>query len=49
MKGNQEVVERYLSIPNKWGKLIISVKVIGQAFDENGEEIILIGAGELAK
>lgn len=48
-EGTQEVIEGCLSIPNKWGKLIRPAKVTVQALNENGEEIILTGAGDLAK
>jgi peptide deformylase len=48
-EGTQEVVEGCLSIPNKWGKLIRPENVTVQALNENGEEIILTGAGDLAK
>ncbi|EQB88976.1 peptide deformylase [Clostridium punense] len=48
-EGTQEVIEGCLSIPNKWGKLIRPAKVTVQALNENGDEIILTGAGDLAK
>ncbi|GAA0716452.1 peptide deformylase [Clostridium malenominatum] len=48
-EGKQEVVEGCLSIPNIWGKLERPIKVIVQALNENGEEIIVTGTGELAK
>lgn len=48
-EGIQEVVEGCLSIPNKWGKVIRPAKVKVQALNENGEEIILTGTGDLAK
>ncbi|AOY76931.1 peptide deformylase [Clostridium formicaceticum] len=48
-EGTQEVIEGCLSIPNKWGKVIRPAKVTVQALDENGEEIILTGTGDLAK
>ncbi len=48
-EGTQEVIEGCLSIPNKWGKLIRPAKVTVQALNENGEEIILTGTGDLAK
>lgn len=48
-EGNQEVIEGCLSIPNKWGKLERPKKVTVQALNENGEEIILTGTGDLAK
>ncbi|KEI79157.1 peptide deformylase [Clostridium botulinum] len=48
-EGTQEVIEGCLSIPNKFGKLIRPAKVTIQALNENGEEIILTGTGDLAK
>ncbi|WP_434305993.1 peptide deformylase [Clostridium botulinum] len=48
-EGTQEVIEGCLSIPNKFGKLIRPTKVTVQALNENGEEIILTGTGDLAK
>jgi len=48
-EGTQEVIEGCLSIPNKLGKLIRPAKVTIQALNENGEEIILTGTGDLAK
>lgn len=48
-EGTQEVIEGCLSNPNKWGKLIRPEKVTVQALNENGEEIILTGTGDLAK
>lgn len=48
-EGTQVVIEGCLSIPNKWGKLIRPSKVTVQALNENGEEIILTGMGDLAK
>ncbi len=48
-EGIQEVIEGCLSIPDKWGKLKRPAKVVVQALDENGEEIILTGTGDLAK
>lgn len=48
-EGTQEVIEGCLSIPKKWGKLIRPAKVTVQALNENGEQIILTGKGELAK
>lgn len=48
-EGNQEVIEGCLSVPNKWGKLKRPAKVTIQALNENGEEIILTGTGDLAK
>ncbi|WP_061316512.1 peptide deformylase [Clostridium botulinum] len=48
-EGTQEVIEGCLSIPNKFGKLIRPSKVTVQALNENGEEIILTGTGDLAK
>lgn len=48
-EGTQEVIEGCLSMPNKWGKLIRPAKVTIQALNENGEEIIMTGTGDLAK
>lgn len=48
-EGTQEVVEGCLSIPNVLGKLQRPQKVTVQAFNENGEEIILTGQGDIAK
>jgi peptide deformylase len=48
-EGTQEVIEGCLSIPNKWGKLTRPEKVTVQALNENGDEIILTGTGDLAK
>ncbi|MDF2657104.1 MAG: def [Bacillota bacterium] len=48
-EGSQEVIEGCLSIPNKWGKLIRPEKVTIQALNENGEELIMVGTGDLAK
>ncbi len=48
-EGTQEVIEGCLSIPNKWGKVIRPSKVKIEALNENGEEIILTGTGDLAK
>jgi len=47
--GSQEVTEGCLSIPNVFGKLKRPAKVTVKALNENGEEIILIGIGDLAK
>ena len=47
--GSQEVTEGCLSIPNVFGKLNRPAKVTVKALNENGEEIILIGIGDLAK
>ncbi|GAB6180396.1 peptide deformylase [Desulfotomaculum defluvii] len=48
-EGNQEVIEGCLSIPNVWGKLMRPAKVTVQALNENGEEVIMTGSGDLAK
>lgn len=48
-EGTQEVIEGCLSIPNKWGKLTRPEKVTVQALNENGDEVLLTGTGELAK
>lgn len=47
--GKQEVIEGCLSFPNLWGKLTRPLKVTVKALNENGEEIILNGEGDLAK
>ena len=48
-EGIQEVTEACLSIPNKLGKLKRPYSVTVQALNENGEEIILTGTGDVAK
>ena len=48
-KGIQECEEGCLSIPNKYGNTIRPKKVTIKALNENGEEIILTGRGEMAK
>ncbi|MBU5311103.1 peptide deformylase [Tissierella carlieri] len=48
-EGTQEVIEGCLSIPDRLGKLVRPAKVIVQALDENGDEIVLTGTGDLAK
>ncbi|RII34143.1 peptide deformylase [Clostridium chromiireducens] len=48
-EGSQEVVEGCLSNPNVFGKLLRPQVVKVQALNENGEEIILTGTGDLAK
>lgn len=48
-QGKQEVIEGCLSNPNVFGKLQRPAKVTIQALNENGEEIILTGTGDLAK
>ncbi|AUM88351.1 peptide deformylase [Clostridium botulinum] len=48
-EGTQEVIEGCLSIPNKFGRVIRPAKVTVQASNEDGEEIILTGTGDLAK
>ena len=48
-EGKQEVIEGCLSNPNVFGKLSRPEKVEVQALNENGEEITLIGTGDLAK
>ena len=47
--GIQEVIEGCLSIPDKWGKLVRPAKVKVKAFNEKGEEFLIIGEGDLAK
>ena len=48
-EGTQEVIEGCLSIPDKLGKLTRPAMVTVQALNENGEEIVLTGTGNLAK
>lgn len=48
-EGTQEVIEGCLSIPGKWGKLRRPAKVTITALNENGEEVMLTGTGDLAK
>lgn len=48
-EGRQEVIEGCLSIPNTFGILKRPAKVIIQALNENGEEIVLTGTGDIAK
>ncbi|NFN15665.1 peptide deformylase [Clostridium botulinum] len=48
-EGIQQVIEGCLSSPNVFGKLKRPYKVIVQALNENGEEIELIGTGDLVK
>lgn len=48
-EGKQKVIEGCLSYPNKYGKLIRPAIVTVQALNENGEEIIVTGTGDLAK
>ncbi len=47
--GVQECIEGCLSFPNRFGKTIRPQKVTIKALNENGEEIILTGKGEMAK
>ena len=47
--GVQECIEGCLSFPNRFGITIRPQTVTIQALNENGEEIILTGEGELAK
>jgi len=48
-EGGQKVRERCLSIPNTLGLVKRPARVVVQALNENGEEIILTGQGDLAK
>lgn len=48
-EGKQKVIEGCLSFPNIFGKLTRPAKVTVQALNENGEEVILTGTGDLAK
>lgn len=47
--GVQECIEGCLSYPGRFGKTIRPQSVTIQALDENGEEMILTGEGEMAK
>ena len=47
--GEQECLEGCLSFPERFGKTIRPQTVTIQALDENGEELILTGEGEMAK
>ena len=47
--GKQECVEGCLSFPGKFGKTIRPRKVKVKALDENGNEIILTGEGDMSK
>lgn len=47
--GVQECLEGCLSFPDRFGKTVRPQKVIVQALDEDGDEQILTGEGELAK
>lgn len=47
--GERESIEGCLSFPNKFGKTIRPQKVTIKALNENGEEVILTGEGEMAK
>lgn len=48
-EGHQKVIEGCLSIPKIYGKLKRPAKVMVEALNENGEEIILISKGDKAK
>jgi peptide deformylase len=48
-QGRQQVTEGCLSIPGVWGKLIRPKKVKVKALNEKGEEIMILGEGDLAK
>ena len=48
-RGQQEVIEGCLSLPNRWGKLIRPKQVQVQALNEYGQEVTLTGEGDLAK
>lgn len=47
--GTQECMEACLSFPGKVGKTIRPQRVVVQALNENGEEIVLTGEDEMAK
>lgn len=48
-EGEQLVIEGCLSYPNIWGTVIRPEKVVVQALDENGQQVIIDAAGEMAK
>lgn len=48
-KGDQEVYEGCLSLPDKWGKLNRPEYVKVRAQNENGQAIVIEGTGDLAK
>ncbi|WP_027634387.1 peptide deformylase [Clostridium hydrogeniformans] len=48
-EGEQKALEGCLSIPNRWGYVLRPNKVTVKALNENGEEIIVTGTGDLAK
>ena len=48
-EGEQKALEGCLSIPNRWGYVLRPNKVTVKALNENGEEIIITGTGDLAK
>ncbi|MEW9095798.1 MAG: peptide deformylase [Clostridiaceae bacterium] len=48
-EGSQKVIEGCMSIPNKWGYVLRPYEVTVKALNENGEEIIVTGTGDLAK
>lgn len=47
--GEQNCIEGCLSFPNRFGETVRPKKVTIKALNENGEEIILTGEGEMAK
>ncbi|MDV4149285.1 peptide deformylase [Clostridium sp. AL.422] len=47
--GKQKCIEGCLSFPNRYGETVRPKKVTIKALNENGEEIILTGEGEMAK
>jgi peptide deformylase len=48
-EGEQLVIEGCLSYPDVWGKVMRPQKVVVQALDENGEEIVMEATDEMAK
>lgn len=48
-EGKQIDIEGCLSIPNTWGKVKRPSRVQVQAWDENGDEIIVTATGPMAK
>lgn len=48
-EGEQLVIEGCLSYPDVWGKVKRPQKVVVQALNENGEEILIEASDEMAK
>lgn len=47
--GTQDCVEGCLSFPGRYGKTVRPQRVTVRALDENGQEIELVGEGDMAK